>query len=78
MTAPAIPLTALQNQRAALYRDGIVSLPGCFQPSWADRLHEDSRRPFASLGATLAAQSAEVPSGTTLPCTPNRSAVSSI
>jgi hypothetical protein len=39
-------MTTLQNQRAALYRDGIVSLPGCFEPSWADRLHEDFEAAF--------------------------------
>src|SRR5829696_341723 len=26
---------------AAIYRDGIVGLPGCFPPSWADELRED-------------------------------------
>ena len=46
MTTAAISLTTLQNQRAALYRDGIVSLPGCFEPSWADRLHEDFESAF--------------------------------
>ena len=46
MTATAVSLTTLQNQRAALYRDGIVSLPACFEPSWADRLHEDFQDAF--------------------------------
>jgi ectoine hydroxylase-related dioxygenase (phytanoyl-CoA dioxygenase family) len=30
-----------------LYRDGVVSLPGCFSPQWADRLHEDFDKAFA-------------------------------
>jgi len=36
----------LQSQRADLYRDGIISLPGCFEPSWADRVHEDFEAAF--------------------------------
>ena len=32
---------------AAIYRDGIVSLPGIFTPAWADELHEDFEAAFA-------------------------------
>lgn len=32
----------------ALYRDGIVSFPGCFTPQWADQLHEDFLAAFAA------------------------------
>src|SRR5918998_130808 len=32
---------------ADLYRDGIVGLPGCFPPSWADQLREDFEAAFA-------------------------------
>ena len=46
MTLTATSLTTLQSQRAGLYRDGIISLPGCFEPSWADRLHEDFEAAF--------------------------------
>ena len=46
MTATATSLTTLQSQRAGLYRDGIISLPGCFEPAWADRLHEDFEAAF--------------------------------
>jgi Phytanoyl-CoA dioxygenase (PhyH) len=46
VTATATSLTTLQSQRAGLYRDGIVSLPGCFEPTWADRLHEDFEAAF--------------------------------
>jgi hypothetical protein len=46
VTATATSLTTLQSQRAGLYRDGIISLPGCFEPSWADRLHEDFEAAF--------------------------------
>jgi hypothetical protein len=46
VTATAVSLTTLQSEREALYRDGIVSLPGCFEPAWADRLHEDFEEAF--------------------------------
>jgi hypothetical protein len=46
VTATATSLTTLQSQRAGLYRDGIISLPGCFEPAWADRLHEDFEAAF--------------------------------
>ena len=32
---------------ANLYRDGIVGLPGCFAPAWADQLREDFEAAFA-------------------------------
>ncbi len=32
---------------ADLYRDGIVGLPGCFPPSWADQLRDDFEAAFA-------------------------------
>ena len=34
-------------RREALYRDGIVGLPGCFPPEWADQLHADFEALFA-------------------------------
>lgn len=44
----ALPAAAdLRAQEAALYRDGIVSLPGCFSTSWADALREDFEAAFA-------------------------------
>lgn len=43
-TAP-LPLPAQQEQ--ALYRDGIVGLPGLFPTSWADQLHDDFEAAFA-------------------------------
>jgi Phytanoyl-CoA dioxygenase (PhyH) len=46
VTATATSLTTLQSQRADLYRDGIISLRGCFEPAWADRLHEDFKAAF--------------------------------
>jgi hypothetical protein len=46
-TAPIPALPNAAEQRAALYRDGVVSLPGCFPPSWADRLYEDFESAFA-------------------------------
>jgi hypothetical protein len=36
------------EQRSALYRDGIVGLPGCFPTSWADALHADFDAAFTS------------------------------
>lgn len=42
-TNPALPA----EQEAALYRDGIVGLPGCFPPEWADALREDFEQVFA-------------------------------
>jgi Phytanoyl-CoA dioxygenase (PhyH) len=41
---PPVDFPALE---AALYEDGIVSLPGCFPPSWADALSEDFDVAFA-------------------------------
>lgn len=35
------------RQEAALYRDGVVGLPGCFAPDWADALREDFEQVFA-------------------------------
>jgi hypothetical protein len=32
---------------AAIYRDGIVALPGLFPPAWADTLHDDFEAAFA-------------------------------
>lgn len=34
-------LPDLAEQEAALYRDGVIGLPGCFPPEWADRLRDD-------------------------------------
>lgn len=39
--------TTARAQEEALYADGIVGLPGCFPPAWADRLHEDFEAAFA-------------------------------
>lgn len=36
-----------QGLAAALYRDGIVGLPGCFPPEWVDLLREDFEAAFA-------------------------------
>lgn len=36
-----------REQRDAIYRDGIVALPGCFPPAWADQLHADFDTAFA-------------------------------
>src|SRR5215212_12115042 len=33
--------------REGLYRDGIVGLPGCFPPEWADALRDDFEAAFA-------------------------------
>ena len=45
-TATAPALHDARAQRAAIYRDGIVGLPGCFPPEWADRLREDFEAAF--------------------------------
>ena len=37
----------MSELRDAIYRDGIVGLPGAFSPDWADRLHEDFTELFA-------------------------------
>ena len=37
----------MSTQLDALYRDGIVGLPGCFPPAWADELHADFGAAFA-------------------------------
>lgn len=36
------------GQEAALYRDGMVGLPGCFSAQWADELHADFVDAFAA------------------------------
>ena len=46
IVAPTAPLD-LPALAADLYRDGIVGLPRCFPPSWADRLREDFEAAFA-------------------------------
>jgi len=38
---------ATTAHREALYRDGVVALPGCFPPQWADRLDRDFDAAFA-------------------------------
>jgi hypothetical protein len=52
MTAPtaAGPAQALDlpSLTADLYRDGVVGLPGCFPPEWADALHDDFEAAFAA------------------------------
>jgi Phytanoyl-CoA dioxygenase (PhyH) len=40
-TSGSTSLTDFEGLAAALYRDGIVGLPGCFPPAWADALRED-------------------------------------
>jgi hypothetical protein len=40
-TPVASAATATTAQREALYRDGVVALPGCFAPDWADQLDRD-------------------------------------
>ena len=49
MSTPATSVgeTAAAEQSAAIYRDGIVGLPGCFSTGWADRLHADFESVFA-------------------------------
>jgi len=42
-SAPALDFEALT---ADLYRDGIVGLPRCFPPAWADQLREDFEAAF--------------------------------
>lgn len=39
------------DQRAAIYADGIVGLPGCFSADWTDRLHADFESAFAEARA---------------------------
>jgi hypothetical protein len=49
MTAPTTSSASaldLEALAANLYRDGIVGLPGCFPPSWADQLREDFEAVF--------------------------------
>src|SRR5918997_3029319 len=41
-------LRDVEGLAAALYRDGIVGLPGCFPPAWADLLREDFEAAFAA------------------------------
>lgn len=41
--------TTAAEQCAAIYRDGIVGLPGCFSPDWADRLDADFESIFAEV-----------------------------
>jgi hypothetical protein len=45
--APHDTSTEATVQREALYRDGIVGLPGCFPPEWADQLDHDFEAAFA-------------------------------
>ena len=50
--APSLPSTgdsrpSPADQEHQLYRDGIVGLPGCFSPAWADDLHVDFEAAFA-------------------------------
>jgi hypothetical protein len=44
---PPASLRDFEGLAAALYRDGIVGLPGCFPPAWADALREDFEAAFA-------------------------------
>ena len=47
-TVPGPPsLADFEGLAAAIYRDGIVALPGLFPPAWADMLHEDFEAAFA-------------------------------
>lgn len=46
-TAAPLPLPAPVLQEQALYRDGVVGLPGLFTAGWADQLHEDFEAAFA-------------------------------
>lgn len=39
--------TSAAEQRAAIYADGIVGLPGCFSAEWTDDLHADFESAFA-------------------------------
>jgi Phytanoyl-CoA dioxygenase (PhyH) len=45
---PAPSAELLASQRAALYRDGVVGLPGIFPPEWADRLRQDFDAAFTA------------------------------
>jgi hypothetical protein len=52
MSAPSTipgpaPLADVEELVAAIYRDGVVSLPGIFPPAWADTLREDFEAAFA-------------------------------
>ena len=40
-------MVEVEEQEAALYRDGIIGLPGCFPPDWADELRKDFEAAFA-------------------------------
>ena len=53
-TTPLAGTTTIDHQAREddLYRDGIVGLPGCFPPGWADALHEDFEAAFAAARAT--------------------------
>jgi hypothetical protein len=46
-TTHPTPALDSADQRDALYRDGIVALPGCFEPAWADQLDRDFDAAFA-------------------------------
>jgi len=37
---------AVEQQEAELYLHGVIGLPGCFSPGWADALHEDFEAAF--------------------------------
>ena len=48
MTTTQTPIgSKVAAQREALYRDGIVALPGCFPPEWADQLDRDFDAAYA-------------------------------
>jgi len=46
--SPDAQLSTASTQEAALYRDGIVGLPGLFPPDWADALAADFEVAFAA------------------------------
>lgn len=47
MSAATVPTNTSVAQREAIYRDGVVGLPGCFSPEWTDQLHADFGAAFA-------------------------------
>ena len=74
-------MTSAQNVeelKRALYHNGIVGLPGCFTPAWADQLNDDFLAAFTAAqsyaGGTIGADH----SGTTSLSHPNGFAASSI
>lgn len=46
MSTPTATRPDVEELAQALYRDGIVGLPGCFPASWADDLHADFSAAF--------------------------------